>query len=169
MLSDPRDQDLPELIHNYEKFKQEKTILATFWEHYETVGVSDMSVSNCPAAKKLKCPPVNLSAPASPRHWCQRALLLHHWCSLGPDLGPGTWGDRVVDHKSSFTDEQPSVELTKDFLCSRCQHTFSEQQMDTFQMFRCVAACLRKLGRTDFFQFKKKAASVSKSTVQCRS
>ena len=21
-------------------------------------------------------------------------LLLHHWCSLGPDLGPGTWGDR---------------------------------------------------------------------------
>ena len=50
-----------------------KTILARHWEHYETVGVSDMSVSNCPAAKKLKCPPVNLSAPASPRHWCQRA------------------------------------------------------------------------------------------------
>ena len=48
-----------------------------------------------------------------------------HW-GLTWHLGPGTWGDRVVDHKSSFADEQPSVELTKDFLCSRCQHTFSE-------------------------------------------
>ena len=68
-----------------------------------------MPLSNCPAVKRLKCPLVKLSTPASPRHWPQQAPLSTigaHW-----GLTQGAKAD-----KSSFTGERSSVSRTKDFL-----------------------------------------------------